>query len=57
MQSAEAILRVGRYYNPANAEMVAPGSSLKISYSAYQPATRMVVRTTEEELWIRARVI
>src|SRR5215467_1350137 len=56
-QIAGEFLRVGRYYNPANAEMVAPGSSLKISYSADQPGTRLVVRTTEEELWIRVRVI
>jgi hypothetical protein len=30
---------VGRYYNPANAEMVAPGSYLKIFYRFYQPGT------------------
>ena len=57
IQIARVFFCVGRYYNPANAEMVAPGSYLKIFYRSYQPGTRLIVRATEEKLWIRVRVI
>jgi hypothetical protein len=43
MQIARVFFFVGRYYNPANAEMVAPGSYLKIFYRSYQPGTRLNV--------------